>query len=483
MENGQHQAITIGESNSNIETSVRSTNEIEESIDNTFNLIQERLEENRREGTQSITEREIIAIGRVPQNLKRISSRATEPEMVSIGPYHRDKDLEFQSYKWQFLHSLLSRTGQPQSSLRSMTQSMKELEKFARRRYSGPIDMSSDDFIQMMLLDGCFIIELFQQVCGSEDSENANSIVLMKPWLIPILIGDLLKLENQLPFFVLLYLYEKSIGKVTDAKEIFVKWQALGLHMQALNFLNLALPRSLESFPEEGQLPDLQAAHHLLDLFYSSYCLPKRSFPNLSHTPKRSHGLRRYRPLSDQSIPCVTQLRHAGVKFRPQKGSHGNFLHINFHKGVLEIPPMIINDFTSTILINCVAFEQCYLTRPTWKYFSEYIAFMNCLLNSSRDVTFLCDEGIISNFSYNDNRVANLFKKLGEHVVFNIRECYLKNEFREVEAYYSSNWATLRRTYFSGPWSTISAVSASVLLALAAIQTIIAILGYKVPHG
>ncbi|XP_028099204.1 UPF0481 protein At3g47200-like [Camellia sinensis] len=237
MENGQHQAITIGESNSNIETSVRSTNEIEESIDNTFNLIQERLEENRREGTQSITEREIIAIGRVPQNLKRISSRATEPEMVSIGPYHRDKDLEFQSYKWQFLHSLLSRTGQPQSSLRSMTQSMKELEKFARRRYSGPIDMSSDDFIEMMLLDGCFIIELFQQVCRSEDSANVNSLVLMKPWLIPILIRDLLKLENQIPLFVLLKLFSLSN---CNTSEHFV-WQAL-------QFFNLALPRSLESF-------------------------------------------------------------------------------------------------------------------------------------------------------------------------------------------------------------------------------------------
>ncbi|CAL5422198.1 unnamed protein product [Camellia sinensis] len=484
MEIGQHQAITV-----------------EESINNTFNLIQERLEENRREGSQSITERETISIGRVTQNLKRISSRATEPEMVSIGPYHRDKDLEFQSYKWQFLDSLLSRTGQPQSSLRSMTRAMKELEEEARRQYSGAIDMSSDDFIQMLLLDGCFIIELFQQVCGSDDSANNNSLVLMKPWLIPILSGDLLKLENQLPFFVLLDLYKNSIHKVTGAKYIFVKWKALGLHMQAINFFNHALPRSLESFQDAGQLPDLLVTRHLLDLFYRSYCLPKRSFPNLSLTVKRrwlprlsylsyltnlyrrrSHELPRYRPLSEQSIPCVTRLRHAGVKFRPQKGSRGNFLHINFHKGVLEIPPMIINDFTSTILINCVAFEQCY-PRPTRKYFSEYIAFMSCLLDSSRDVTLLCDDGIISNFSYNDNHVANLFKKLGKHVVFNIRECYLKNEFTQVEAYYSSNWATLRRTYFSSPWSTMSVVSASVLLALTAIQTIIAILSYKVPHS
>ncbi|GMP84577.1 hypothetical protein CsSME_00038045 [Camellia sinensis var. sinensis] len=176
----------------------------------------------------------------------------------------------------------------------------------------------------------------------------------------------------------------------------------------------------------------------------------------------------------------MTRLPHAGVKFRPQKAD--NFLDINFHNGVLEIPPMTINDFTSTVLINCVAYEQCY-PQPDSKCFYEYIAFISCLINSSRDVTFLCEDGIISNFSYNDNHVANLFKMLGEQVVFNIRECYLKTEFRELEAYNSSNWATLRHTYFSSPWSTISVVSASVLLALTAIQTITTILSYKFPHS
>ncbi|CAL5422180.1 unnamed protein product [Camellia sinensis] len=501
MENGEHQAITIEESNSNIETSVRSTNEIEESSDDAcVILIQRRLEENRREGAQTTTERVSTSICRVPQNLARISRRATEPEKVSIGPYHHDKDevLEFPSYKWQFLDSLLSRTEQPKSSLRFMTLAMKELELNARAQYSELIQMSSDDFIEMMLLDGCFIIELFQQVCRSEDSANVNSLMLMKPWLIPILIRDLLKLENQIPLFVLLKLFSLSN---CNTSEHFV-WQAL-------EFFNLALPRSLESFKGQRRVFLYEDSSHLLDLFYRSYCVPKiqqagfretwlsyngssypstrRLLPCLRYLSKltklckrRSPGLPRYRPLSDQSIPCVTRLRHAGVKFRPQKDD--NFLDINFHKGVLEIPPMTINDFTSTVLINCVAYEQCY-PRSYSKRFSEYIAFMSCLINSSRDVTFLCEDGIISNFSYNDNHVANLFKKLGEHVVFNIRECYLKNEFREVEAYYSSNWATLRRTYFSSPWSTISVVSASALLALTAIQTITAILSYKVHHS
>ncbi|THG07045.1 UPF0481 protein At3g47200-like [Camellia sinensis] len=469
MENGEHQAITIEESDSNIETSVGSTNEIEESSDNAcVILIQRRLEENRREGAQSTTERDISSICRVPENLARISRRATEPEKVSIGPYHRDKDevLEFQSFKWQFLDSLLSRMEQPKSSLRLMTLAMKELELKARAQYSELIQMSSDDFIEMMLLDGCFIIELFQQVCQSEDSANVNSLVLMKPWLIPILIRDLLKLENQIPLFVLLELFSLSNF---NTREPFL-WQAL-------KFFNLALPRSLDSFKGQQRVSLYEDSCHLLHLFYCSYCCPKLQQAPHRPTVYRPEG---YRPSSDQSIPCVTRLRHAGVKFRPLKA--GNFLDINFHKGVLGIPPMTINDFTSTVLINCVACEQCY-PRPNSKCFSEYIAFISCLINSSRDVTFLCEDGIISNFSYNDNHVANLFNMLGEHVVFNIRECYLKNEFREVEAYYSSDWATLRRTYFSSPWSIISVASASALLLLTALQTFAAYVEPRVLHS
>ncbi|KAI7996933.1 UPF0481 protein [Camellia lanceoleosa] len=181
-------------------------------------------------------------------------------------------------------------------------------------------------------------------------------------------------------------------------------------------------------------------------------------------------------------MPCVTRLRLAGIQFRPQKNIDGSFLDINFHKGVLEIPPITINDFTSTILINCVALEQCN-PQDSSTYCSEYIAFMSCLINSGRDVTFLCDDGIIKNFSYNDLQVAYLFRKLGEKVVFHIRGCYLSKQFREVEAYCSSNWATLMRTYFSNPWSSISVVSASVLLAMTTIQTIMAILSYKVHHS
>ncbi|GMP84576.1 hypothetical protein CsSME_00038044 [Camellia sinensis var. sinensis] len=59
MENGEHQTITIAESDSNQELPVRSTNEIEEST-NVASIIhmQRRLNEIRREGIQNLKERQ-----------------------------------------------------------------------------------------------------------------------------------------------------------------------------------------------------------------------------------------------------------------------------------------------------------------------------------------------------------------------------------------------------------------------------------------
>ena len=103
-------------------------------------------------------------------------------------PYHRGKDqvLEFESYKWQFLDALLSRAEDKGVSLEKITGALEGLaESRARNYYSEVISMSSDDFIEMMVLDACFIVELFQQVFSNE--EIVNSPIFRKPWLILIL--------------------------------------------------------------------------------------------------------------------------------------------------------------------------------------------------------------------------------------------------------------------------------------------------------
>lgn len=141
---------------------------------------------------------------------------------------------------------------------------------------------------------------------------------------------------------------------------------------------------------------------------------------------------------------------------------------------MLQIPSITINYITSTVLINCVALEQC--QERNIKYFSNYVSFMYCLISQPRDVALLGLDGVITNFSQDDQYVADLFNALGENTVLNVRESYIWKVLHDVDAYYSSYWASMIRTYFSSPRSCISVFSAFVLLMLTMVQSVMSVL-------
>ncbi|KAB2631508.1 hypothetical protein D8674_009027 [Pyrus ussuriensis x Pyrus communis] len=441
-------------------------------IDESAVDMQSRLEQNRRE-IPTTKNRSSVCIYRVPPGLAGISPKAIQPEIVSIGPYHHGKKelSEFQSYKWWFLDRLLWRT---KRGLQDYVKAMSRLEKSTRNCYSDHHELSVSDFVEMMVLDGCFIIELFRFVCESNDDDHVvdendreGNPILATPWLIPILTRDLLKLENQLPFSVLETLYDISRDqrKAADPK-----------HLLDLFYSSLIPQNPITD-------PSALAGKSLLHFCFRPQ--KQSTVPNGPSTRKNkkkepNDPSQKYCP-SSESIQCTVQLRSSGIKFKPQRAD--SFLEINFQGSVisrckeLQIPPITINDFTTTLFINCMALEQCRQNSPTW--FTTYIAFMSSLITSPRDVTFLCSDGIVTTgFSYNDQKVAKLFKKLGEKAGFNIRECYLSKQFTDVEAYYSSCRATFIRNYFSRPWSFISVLYAVFLFVLTLGQTVFSILSY-----
>ncbi|KAL7173896.1 hypothetical protein ACSBR2_033203 [Camellia fascicularis] len=245
---------------------------------------------------------------------------------------------------------------------------IKAFEKRTRACYSDNVLMSSHDFNDAMV--------------------DPNSY------------QDLLKLENQLPFFVLESLFTWSKSN-EDAKDD-------DLPTLMLKVFDLSFPRPSETIPRCNNME----IKHLLHLFYLSLLL--------SNQATNFQDLKDYYS-SNMSIQCVTQLRPLGIKFKSKKAK--SFLDIKFKNQVLEIPTIIIDDFTSTLSINCVTLEQC--QEDNFKYFTDYVSFMNCLLKQPRDVSFLCLDGIITRFSQDDLFMANLFGNLGKNVAFNIRNCSL----------------------------------------------------------
>lgn len=389
-------------------------------------------------------------IFRIPKLLRGINPKAEEPEIVSIGPYHRDKPqvLEFERLKPLFLERFLLRTGE---DLKELTALVAKMESSARACYSEHVNMTSCDFVQMMLLDGCFVAEFLLHISESSDATDEHDPIFARPQIIPILIRDLLKLENQIPFSLLQSVFTRAVPSE-------LRREIGSLATLALKLFNLACPTALLKRSEDLEY------EHLLALFYSSLSPIKQV-----HRKSR----KKVCPLA-QSVPCVTELRPSGIKFKPGKAE--SFLEISFHKPVLQIPNIIINDFMTTVLINCVSLEQCWENRS--KYMTDYVFFMYCLINRPKDVSLLRSDGIITLFSHDDQYVADLFYMLGRSISFNDHDCFLSRQFMELELYYRSNWANMMRTYFSSPWSLISAFSAFLVIVLAIIQTVIAVLTY-----
>jgi hypothetical protein len=69
-----------------------------------------------------------------------------------------------------------------------------------------------------------------------------------------------------------------------------------------------------------------------------------------------------------------------------------------------------------SFLVNCVAFEQCH--KISSNYFSIYVLFLDCLVNTAGDFEYLCDHKVIENYSETDNEAAQFINNLGKGLIF-----------------------------------------------------------------
>lgn len=397
-------------------------------------------------------------IFRVPRRFIDINGKSYEPHIVSIGPYHHGEAhlRMIEEHKWGYLGSMLSRTRSIGLDLEVLLRAIQPLEIKARECYSQIIHLDTYEFVEMMVLDGVFIIELFRKVGDVVRFEADDPIVTMA-WIIPFFYRDLLRLENQIPFFVLERLFEITR---TPGEE-----SGPSLSKLALDFFNDALQRPDYIIATHNN----RKAKHLLDLVRSSFIDSEQAQPRCVDT-------------STPMIQSVSKLRRAGIKLG-QGDRADSFLVVKFKNGVVEMPAITIDDTMSSLLLNCVAFEQCH--SGSSKHFTTYATLLDCLVNTFKDVEYLCDCNIIENYFGTDSEVARFINDLGKEVAFDIEMCYLSGLFSDVHQYYKNSWhlqwASFKFTYFSTPWSFISAMAALIILLLTVAQTFYTIYGtYKI---
>ncbi|KAL5560866.1 hypothetical protein UlMin_030613 [Ulmus minor] len=132
-------------------------------------------------------------IYRVPYYLREGDDKAYFPQ---ITPPQKDHN------KWCSLHHVLKRTNH---DISLYLKSIKELEEKARSCYEGPINLSSNEFVEMMVLDGCFVLELFRGAGGrfKHLGYPRNDLIFATCGYMLSIQRDMIMLENQIPLFIL----------------------------------------------------------------------------------------------------------------------------------------------------------------------------------------------------------------------------------------------------------------------------------------
>ena len=381
-------------------------------------------------------------IFKTPTILLELNEKAYVPDAFSIGPFHHGhpKFEETEKIKITYLKGLISRSPSPETMLGDLINSVKHVEREARECYAGPTGYSPDEFVKMLVIDGCFIIELFLKK-ASRDLREDNDPIFSMPCMKQFLVHDLMLLENQVPWIVLERLF--SLYKnLTD------------------NTANIDLIKLVKSYVRSNlgvRLPSvdppIQEIKHILDLIRKL----------LVSSIGAGEGLREWTPL-----PSATSLAEAGVKIR--RGESKSFLDITFDNGVLKIPQLVIHETTESFFRNIISFEQCYPNcEPS---FTCYAILLDNLINTAKDVDILSENKIIKNW-LNPEDAVPFFNKLYYNT--NVNKMYYQSLCEKVNEYCNHRWprwrAMLVRNYFNTPWAILSTAAAVILLILTFVQT------------
>ncbi|XP_047043132.1 UPF0481 protein At3g47200-like [Lolium rigidum] len=493
-------------------------------------------------------------ICKVVHRIRQTDSTAYEPSVLSVGPYHHS-ELSLQAMeteKWICLDYILKLNREV--SLREYLSFISVLEKETRGYYTEEINMDSREFLQMLLLDSCFILVYLggihsqganvdgeqlnentiyvrkreakdmshmdavscQSVSGhlaldielnkmgkDTDSHNQENYSGTIEWYNSSAVYDLLLLENQIPFFIVKKIYRffsrhvdttsLLTGKISEFMEgiLYHFPKVITEANRPEDFYHLLHLCHKYLKPSHG----LEDDHHLYAIkphyFHFIFDISRKIF-SFGRGQDMVHQQTMFHELDwSNSVQKINRWRRAvdyheaGMMFKKREFDEDNphsLLDIRFTKGLMEIPCLPIDDKSSLLFRNLIAFEQ---TCPqVGDDITAYFMLMSQLTSTASDVALLAQKGIIVHQMESDEDVSTLFTKLFEYVAFNFHgEHYLKSLCCAMEAHYQNRinrWmAWLWHNHFSNPWVGFAAVASAFVVLCSIMQTVLAFLSYR----
>lgn len=392
---------------------------------------------------------------------------------VGIGCYYISERIVL-SYQIIYLKPFLKRAEQIHMDLFSLLEFVNEKIPQILEHYSDSVQYIAPTYVgaererriyqvtECILINSAFLIELCRRHTyhPSQDSEYrplSNEISKQ----INDILRDILLLSNQLPFFIIKELYWLVYKPCPGGSPYFTHF--------VCEFLGLEDRSKLEIDPDTNEAK----CHHLLDLMRSYYA------PSNIGTIIDVDECRKRRYIVS---PTATALYEAGIKLQVAPNNNtSELLDIHFDKAkripTLIIPKLWTEDQTMSLFRNMIAYEQCMCFDIN--YINDYHYFLDCLIDTPRDVELLVCAGIIENcLGY--EVLCGMFNGMSRNCKIDWQKYIYAGLSEQLNDHCKNNWnrhkATLKNKYFAHPWAMISLIYATILLLLTIIQVTTGIL-------
>ncbi|KAF5469018.1 hypothetical protein F2P56_013122 [Juglans regia] len=411
-------------------------------------------------------------IHKVSDHIRKSNEEAYTPQVISIGPFHRNKNRKLQKmedFKLRYLKSFIDRA---ETKLEDIVSTIKGAEESVRECYSETIPLVSDDFVKMILLDASFIIEYFWKN-KTKGNWTEYDLEILNPWLCNRMHMDLILLENQLPFFIIEKIYDTAFPSSSEGHPFI---ELSFCQFEYYNYQKFDHEKFVHHDPDRDSGSSGIFILHFTDLV-RNFCMP----PYESWRPKRSAK-------SLKEMYSAAQLNEVGLKFKKRESINNNLstLELKYADGVLEIPPFQLDSSTEIYARNLVAFEEChYRSDP---YITDYYIMLSMLIKTVKDMDVLVREQIIDNWL--DGVVAtSMINKLymsGEKSLYIEMNSHYQQMAEELNEFYKARvtylqimMAIVKRDYFCNPWRGAATIGGILLLLLTVIQTVCALISVK----
>lgn len=473
-----------------------------------------------------------VSIFTVPKALMCSTHRDSyTPQRVSIGPYHCLKPELHETERYKLAIAKKFRNQSKSFMFHYLVEKLHSMEAKIRACYHKHINLNEETLLWIMAIDSSFLIEFlkvyysFGKVETLINRAGHNEIL-----------RDIMMIENQIPLFVLRKTLEVQLesteaaaddlllsiltGLCRDLSPLVIKFeddQILKARFREFNHIldflyQMIVPRIQEEEEEEenraGNNGEKRGCKFLREtklqfkrVFASRPAdiilrLPWRVVSNLPGFIALSYLFTRQEneatattvsvfdmekpPLVEElTIPSVSELHKAGVKFKPTQNGNVSTVSFNSNTGHFHLPVINLDINTDTVLRNLVAYEASN-TSGGPLVFTRYTELINGIIDSDEDVRLLREQGVLVSRLKSDEEAAEMWNGMSKSVRLT-KVGFLDKTIEDVNRYYTGRWMVkigrFVDVYVYGSWKILAFLGAVLLLILVSLQVLSLVFG------